>query len=139
MFLFRNLFVTATAAALVANFAPCVNAAPWWPMHFVMEEAPPSSLASTTIAPEPTYSASFPTISTLVDPTGTGDPSTPPTAPDAMDIASLSDPVPSASVSAGAIAVDSASPQTNGAAPLRGLGGAGALLGSTAAVLYFVL
>ncbi|KZT67030.1 hypothetical protein DAEQUDRAFT_813169 [Daedalea quercina L-15889] len=53
MIFFRNAFVgSPVALAFVAGLTPSATAAPWWPMHYVMEEVPPdlqsTQLDSTT-------------------------------------------------------------------------------------------
>ncbi|OSX60756.1 hypothetical protein POSPLADRAFT_1040709 [Postia placenta MAD-698-R-SB12] len=62
MLLFRNAFLPAlSAAAILAALVPCASAAPWWPMHFVMVEEPPSSLdaLSTLLAASPTLQSTW--------------------------------------------------------------------------------
>ncbi|KAH9843551.1 uncharacterized protein C8Q71DRAFT_728913 [Rhodofomes roseus] len=44
MLLFRSVFIgSPVALAFVAGLAPSVSAAPWWPMHYVMEALPPDT------------------------------------------------------------------------------------------------
>ncbi|OSX60749.1 hypothetical protein POSPLADRAFT_1171835 [Postia placenta MAD-698-R-SB12] len=61
MLLFRNAFLPAlSAAAILAALVRCASAAPWWPMHFVMVEEPPSSLDAL-----PTVLPASPTVPSL--------------------------------------------------------------------------
>ncbi|KAH9916828.1 uncharacterized protein B0H18DRAFT_1124045 [Fomitopsis serialis] len=68
MLLFWSVFVRSfVALAFVASLAPSVLAAPWWPMHYVLDELspdmPPPQSAAAGIVPAASMSSSAATPS----------------------------------------------------------------------------
>jgi len=116
MLLFRSVFVRSLVAlAFVASLAPSVLAAPWWPMHYVMDELspdmPPPQSAAAGIGPAASMSSS-------------------PTTPSESNVVG-------ATTSSGNL--DSTTQQSDGASVVNRSGTVSILVGSTAIALYLVL
>lgn len=161
MLLFRNAFLPAlSAAAILAALVPCASAAPWWPMHFVMVEEPPSSLdaLSTLLAASPTLqstwlaqttavlevpSADIPSLSSAYSPVNTtpavGDADVPDVIPpDITSDTSVLAPQPSSST--GDAPEGLSANQSNGAVITSpGRGGAALFIGCAVSVVYLAL
>ncbi|KAH9944597.1 hypothetical protein B0H21DRAFT_464979 [Amylocystis lapponica] len=138
MFIFRSIFITAvTAFTLLASEVPYASAAPWAPWHFVMAEDGSVSAAAGPSAGAVSQSLPYISDPPTVEPTPIIDASPTDVSPDATNVDLFSTSAISSSPTS--VSTDSASPQVNGGASLRALGGTGALFGSTAAVLYLIL
>ncbi|CCM00276.1 uncharacterized protein FIBRA_02306 [Fibroporia radiculosa] len=147
MFLFRNLFVTiAATSALVANLVPCAFAAPWYPMHFVMEEDPANPQTTTVScfmdAPNAISTAIDSSIASAAVPTETSEATTEAmsfVAPTPIPVSESSlEPEPTATTNT-AGTEEAAVQQTSSALPVNVLGGQSLLIGSAATILYFIL
>jgi len=145
MLVFRNSFsfiAVPVAVVLVADLVPSASAAPWWPMHFVMEEDPSSAISVSSVAAVPILVSLSSAVSiAATDTTAAAVQSTLLVVP-AESTAIESSSLPTASSSATAGGTEGAAvKQTSNASASRHCALTRVVLGSAAAaaVLYFVL